>query len=137
MDSDYGSLAAHNGLWEVAEDTDHDVLARLALVPRYMEARGLDVTPGMIEKLRSAGDKHSAEILTTIVNDEVGHVKIGSRWFHAVCEQRKLDPEETYFNLLSKFLRGKIRGPFNYELRRQAGFKEAEIRRLEELQCRS
>ena len=80
LDSDYGLLPAHRGLWEVAEDTDHDVLARLALVPRYMEARGLDVTPGMIEKLRGVGDHSSAQILVTIVNEEVGHVLIGSRW---------------------------------------------------------
>ena len=133
LDSDYGLLPAHRGLWEVAEDTDHDVLARLALVPRYMEARGLDVTPGMIEKLRGVGDHSSAQILVTIVNEEVGHVLIGSRWFHTVCAQRNLDPEQTYFDLLNEFLRGTIRGPFNYAFRKRAGFSDAEIQRLEAL----
>ncbi len=133
LDSDYGFLPAHRGLWEVAEDTAHDLLARLALVPRYMEARGLDVTPKMIDKLRGVGDENSAQILITIVNDEVGHVQIGSRWFHTICEQRKLDPEQTYFDLLNQFLRGAVRGPFNHDLRKRAGFTDREIQRLEAL----
>lgn len=133
LDSDYGMLPAHRGLWEVAEDTDHDVLARLALVPRYMEARGLDVTPKMIEKLEQAKDQESAEILKIILRDEIRHVEVGSRWFCTVCKQRNLDSETTYFDLLERFLRGKIRGPFNHDLRTEAGFSASEIHRLEAL----
>jgi uncharacterized ferritin-like protein (DUF455 family) len=133
LGSDYGNLPAHRGLWDVATDTSGDVLARLALVPRTLEARGLDVTPGMIEKLLQVGDTESAGILGRILQDEVGHVAIGSRWFKTICAQRGLDPESTYFELVEKLLKGRIHGPINHELRKQAGFNEAEIYRLEQM----
>lgn len=131
LGSDYGMLEAHSGLWEVAEDTADDLLARLALVPRYMEARGLDVTPGMIARLEQAGDEEGAAILKRILEDEIGHVETGSTWFHYVCRERGLAPEQTYFKLLNQYLRGKIRGPFNHGLRERAGFSLSELRTLE------
>ena len=130
---DYGDLPAHDGLWEVAVDSAHDVLVRLAIVPRCMEARGLDVTPAMIEKLIQVGDLPSAKVLTRILEDEVGHVEIGSRWFNALCENRKVDPEDTFFQMIDQYLRTNVRGPFNLELRRAAGFSEAELERLQQL----
>lgn len=131
--ADYGDLSAHGGLWDVAEDTTGDILARLALVPRYMEARGLDVTPDMIGKLKSVGDEQSAAILSRILEDEVGHVETGTRWFNRICEKQGLDAEETFFKLVRKHLRGGVRGPFNHSLRKAAGFSESEMDRLERL----
>lgn len=131
--ADYGYLPAHRGLWELAENTAGDVLHRLALVPRFMEARGLDVSPGMIVKLEQLGDTASVDILGMILREEIGHVTFGSRWFHYVCEQRGLDPEAEYFALVERYIRGPVRGPFNKEARRMAGFSEAELRRLDRL----
>lgn len=133
LGSDYGSLSAHRGLWDVAMDTADDLLARLALVPRTLEARGLDVTPGMIKKLLQVGDSSSAEILKRILHDEIGHLAIGSKWFKTICEQRGLDPRTTYFDWVQRVLKGKIHGPINHELRRQAGFDEHELERLERM----
>ena len=133
LGSDYGQLSAHKGLWDVAVDTSHDLLARLALVPRYMEARGLDATPGMIERMREHGDQASAEILQRIVDDEVAHVRYGSKWFVNICKQCSLNPEQAYFDCLQQYLKGTIRGPFNHELRKQAGFSDLEINQLEKL----
>jgi uncharacterized ferritin-like protein (DUF455 family) len=130
LGADYGDLPAHAGLWSIAQDTAYDVLARMALVPRFMEARGLDVTPGMISKLHYSGDTASVEVLQRILADEVGHVALGSYWFHWLCEQRGLAPEDTYFTLVERHLKGQARGPFNFELRRQAGFSEVELTRL-------
>lgn len=131
LGSDYGRLPAHRGLWDVAMDTSDDILARLALVPRTMEARGLDVTPGMIEKLLKVGDTQSADILKRILKDEIGHVAIGSHWFKTICNERKLDSQATYIELVRRFLKGKIRRPINHELRKQAGFDESELEMLE------
>lgn len=128
---DYGDLPVHGSLWAVAVDTDADLLARLALVPRCMEARGLDVTPAMIEKLEKAGDPLSAEHLKIILHDEIGHVALGSRWFHWACQQRGLEPESTYFDLLRDNLKSGLHGPFNIAARRLAGFSEAELNRLQ------
>ncbi|MCK4841504.1 MAG: ferritin-like domain-containing protein [Methylococcales bacterium] len=132
MGSDYGDLPAHHGLWEHAEDTAEDVLARLAIVPRCMEARGLDVTPQMIEKFNSKGDKKSVELLTRILTDEVGHVEIGSYWFKTLCEQNGFNYEEKYKELIVKYYKGKPKGPFNRELRIIAGFSNTEIDWLEQ-----
>jgi uncharacterized ferritin-like protein (DUF455 family) len=131
FDADYGDLPAHAGLWGVAQDTAYDVLARMALVPRFMEARGLDVTPGMIERLQAVGDEDSVKVLERILGDEVGHVALGSQWFHWLCKQRGLESEQSYFSLVERHLKGQARGPFNLELRRLAGFSEAELERLD------
>ena len=130
---DYGDFAAHDGLWGMALQTATDCLERMALVPRVMEARGLDVTPGMIERLRAAGDTESVERLTIILRDEVGHVAIGSRWFRYLCEERGLVPEQTYVALIERHLRGRIRCPLNRAARLDAGFDAAELDRLEAL----
>lgn len=128
---DYGDFPAHNGLWDMAGRTAADPLLRMALVPRMLEARGLDVTPGMIERLRQVGDLETAEVLSVILQDEVGHVEAGSRWFGYLCRQRGLAPELTYFDLLERFLNGGIRGPLNQEARRRAGFSDSELARLD------
>jgi len=129
--ADYGDLPAHAGLWGIATETAYDVLARMALVPRFMEARGLDVTPGMIARLQAVGDDASVKVLERILHDEVGHVALGSHWFRWVCGQRGLAPEAEYFALIDRHLKGQARGPFNLELRRQAGFSAAELSRLD------
>ena len=130
---EYGDMPAHNGLWESCVTTDHDVMVRMALVPRVLEARGLDVTPGMIKKLESVGDHQSVEILHTILRDEVGHVRIGSRWFHYCCEQRDLEPKTTFIGLITDYMQGSLRGPFNDKARLQAGFSKQELEMLVEL----
>lgn len=127
LGADYGELPAHGGLWQLAIDTGDDLLARLALVPRCMEARGLDVTPAMIGKLEQAGDQLSADHLKIILHDEIGHVALGSRWFHWECQRRGLEPESAYFDLLQTHLKTQPRGPFNLEARRAAGFSEQEL----------
>ncbi len=132
MGADYGDLPAHRGLWDHAEDTADDILARLAIVPRCMEARGLDITPKMIEKFNSQDDQKSVKLLTRILEDEVGHVKIGSYWFKKLCRQKHLNHEKKYAQLIEKFYVGKPKGPFNRELRIIAGFSNAEIDWLEE-----
>ena len=132
MGTDYGDLPAHRGLWDHAEDTAGDVLARLAIVPRCMEARGLDVTPQMIEKFDNQNDQKSVRLLTRILNDEVGHVKIGSYWFKILCQQMGIDHEDKYKELITKYYIGKPKGPFNRELRIIAGFSDAEINWLEQ-----
>jgi uncharacterized ferritin-like protein (DUF455 family) len=129
---DYGDFDAHNGLWEMAQKTAHDVMVRMALVPRVLEARGLDVTPGMVERLTSLGDKRAVEILDAIFREEVGHVEIGTRWFRYLCEQRGLDPEQTFTDLIRQYMRGVIRGPFEMNARMQAGFTESEMNMLAE-----
>jgi uncharacterized ferritin-like protein (DUF455 family) len=130
---DYGDLPAHQGLWEHAEDTANHLLARLAIVPRCMEARGLDVTPAMIEKFQERNDCVSVAILTRILTDEVGHVAFGSYWFKTLCQQQERDPEQTYRDLLQQFYKGKPKGPFNKEMRIIAGFSTAELDWLENL----
>lgn len=132
MGVDYGELPAHSGLWEHAEDTADDVLARLALIPRCMEARGLDVTPQMIEKFKKQDDQKSVKLLTRILNDEVGHVEMGSYWFKTLCQQSGFDHEEKFKQLITKFYQGKPKGPFNRKLRIIAGFSDAEINWLEQ-----
>ena len=126
----YGDFAAHNGLWEMAEKSAGRCLARMALVPRLLEARGLDVTPGMIHRFESLGDKASVEILRVILREEVGHVAIGTRWFEWCCEREGVEPRETFLALLREVARGAIRGPFHVEARRAAGFDDAEMEQL-------
>jgi uncharacterized ferritin-like protein (DUF455 family) len=133
LGADYGDLPAHRGLWDLAEQTAGDVLHRLALVPRFMEARGLDVTPPMIETLTAEGDADSVAILDMILREEVGHVALGSRWFRHVAAQRGVDPEITYFDLVRAYIKGGVRGPFNQAARRAAGFSDDELIRLERL----
>ncbi len=123
----YGDFDAHNGLWEMAVKTKDDIVARMALVPRVLEARGLDVTPGMIKRFQQHGDDATAEILQIIFEQEIGHVAIGTRWFNYVCEQRDLLPAQTFKGLLDTYMGAELRGPFALEARRQAGFTEEEI----------
>jgi uncharacterized ferritin-like protein (DUF455 family) len=129
----YGDFPAHNGLWEMAEKTAGSCTARMALVPRVLEARGLDVTPGMIQRLRSLGDDASADILAVILAEEVAHVAAGSRWFAWCCAREGVDPAVTFAALLEGIAKGAIRGPFNRDARHAAGFDDDEMILLERL----
>jgi len=129
----YGDFDAHNGLWEMAEKTAHDGLARMALVPRVLEARGLDVTPAMIVKLRALGDDATATILETILREEIAHVAAGSRWFRWHCEREGTDARVRFRELLDAYAHGSLRGPFNRDARLAAGFDAEEIAALEHL----
>lgn len=129
---DYGDLPAHQGLWEHAQDTADDILARLAIIPRCMEARGLDVTPGMIKKIRTLKDDAGVQILSRILKDEQQHVLFGSYWFKQQCDEQHLQSEETFKSLILKYFRNsKPKGPFNTEMRLNAGFTENELAWLE------
>jgi uncharacterized ferritin-like protein (DUF455 family) len=128
---DYGDFDAHNGLWEMAEKTAHDGLARMALVPRVLEARGLDVTPGMIVKLRQLGDHATVSILETILREEVAHVAAGSRWYRWHCARAGVDPAARFRELLHEYAGGVLRGPFNLDARLAAGFDAEELAGLE------
>lgn len=132
-DSYYGEYPAHNGLWDMAVKTDYDVMVRMALVPRVLEARGLDVTPAMLQKLRSAGDLEAVKLLDIILEEEINHVRIGTRWYHYCCEQRGLDKLQTFMDLIEQ-VNSKPKGPFNIEARLLAGFEQDELDYLEELQ---
>ena len=125
----YGDFAAHNGLWEAAEQTRHDVLARMALVPRVLVARGLDVTPGIIVRLKQAKDVETVRVLQIILDEEVRHVAIGTHWFRCLCEQRKLEPETTFQSLVTKHGMSQ-RPPFNLPARAAAGFSAKELAQL-------
>lgn len=127
---DYGDFDAHNALWNMAERTKHDLLARIALVPRTLEARGLDASPGVRAKLVGAGDRQAGAILDVILRDEIGHVAAGNRWYRFLCEQRGLDPVATYADLARRHQAPRLRAPFNLEARRAAGFDEAELAAL-------
>jgi uncharacterized ferritin-like protein (DUF455 family) len=133
---DYGDFDAHNGLWEMAEKTAGDGLARMALVPRVLEARGLDVTPGMIVKLRALSDDATANILEIILREEVAHVAAGSRWFRWFCERAGVEPRAKFRELLTEYARPVLHGPFNIEARTAAGFDAEELAALEQLQAR-
>lgn len=128
----YGDFDAHDGLWDMAMRTADSCLARMALVPRVLEARGLDVTPGMIERLRAAGDVATVGILEIILREEVAHVAAGSRWFAWCCEREGREPQSTFRDLLESHFRGGLRGPFNVDARLRAGFTAAELDRLAE-----
>lgn len=126
----YGDFDAHDGLWQMAERTRHDLLARLALVPRTLEARGLDASPAVKAKLLAAGDVRGGEILDIILRDEIGHVAVGNHWYRWLCAQRGLDPLATYAELAERHAAPRPRGPFNLDARRAAGFDEAELAAL-------
>ena len=117
----YGELPAHDGLWEAAAATAHDLLARLAVVPLVLEARGLDVTPEMICRLERAGDAGSAAILRRIYEDEIGHVAVGARWFERLCRERSLDPQAAFHDRVRRYFKGALKPPFNREARDAAG----------------
>ncbi|RMF12362.1 MAG: DUF455 family protein, partial [Alphaproteobacteria bacterium] len=117
----YGALPAHDGLWQAASETTHDPAARLAVVPLILEARGLDVTPQMIARLRRFGDEESAEVLELILAEEISHVAAGQRWFVHICETRGLDPARTYQALVTRHFNGEIKPPFNEAARSAAG----------------
>jgi uncharacterized ferritin-like protein (DUF455 family) len=125
----YGDLPAHGGLWDACVRTADDVLRRMALVPRVLEARGLDVNPPMIVRFEAAGDGATAAILRTILADEIGHVAVGDRWFRWCCEARGLDPVPTFADLLSE-AGVRVRPPLNVEARLAAGFGRAELEGL-------
>lgn len=121
MGSHYGALPAHAGMWRAAEDTAGDLLGRLAVVPMVLEARGLDVTPGMIEIFRAAGESGAIAALETIYAEEVGHVAYGSKWFNWLCGRAGLDPKEVFHDLVRKYFHGSLKPPFNEEKRAEAG----------------
>lgn len=123
----YGDFPAHDGLWEMAAKTRGDLLARLALVPRTLEARGLDASPAIRSKLAGVGDVRGAEILDVILADEIGHVRLGNHWFRALCRERGLEPVAAYAELARAYGAPRLRGPFNLEARRAAGFQEDEL----------
>ena len=127
---EYGDFPAHDGLWEMAQKTRHDVLARIALVPRTLEARGLDASPAVRAKLAAAGDDAGAAIIDVILADEIGHVAIGNRWYRWLCSERGLDPHATYARLALEYDAPIPRGPFNLRARLAAGFDEAELAAL-------
>ena len=127
----YGDFAAHNGLWESALLTAFDPMVRMALVPRVLEARGLDVTPGIVKKLKGIGDDQAVDILAIVHCDEIGHVKIGTRWFRHLCDERGLNSEELFKDLINKYMKGTLRGPFDHDVRKKAGFTEEELLFLE------
>lgn len=126
----YGDYPAHDGLWDMCARTSDDVLARMALVPRTLEARGLDASPPIRARLMQAGDAASAAILDVILRDEIGHVRIGNRWYRHLCDARALEPHETYARLAEQYRAPRLRGPFNFDARREAGFDEEELAAL-------
>jgi uncharacterized ferritin-like protein (DUF455 family) len=130
LDRAYGDFPAHNGLWEMAEKTADSCLVRMALVPRVLEARGLDVTPGMIERLKAVGDQETVAVLEVILAEEVGHVAIGTRWFRYCCAQQGVEPLPTFLGLLQTNYPGSLRGPFNEAARLEAGFTQQEMQAL-------
>jgi uncharacterized ferritin-like protein (DUF455 family) len=128
----YGEFDAHDGLWEMAEKTRDDVLARVALVPRTLEARGLDAVPPLRARLAQAGDLESAALLDIILHDEISHVAIGNRWYRWLCGARGVEPLGAYRELAMRYQAPRLRGPFNVEARRKAGFDPAELAALNE-----
>lgn len=121
MGSHYGALAAHAGMWRAAEDTAQDLLGRLAVVPMVLEARGLDVTPGMISLFEKANETATVEALKVIYAEEVGHVAYGSKWFNFLCGRDNLDPKDVFHDLVRRYFHGALKPPFNEEKRAEAG----------------
>lgn len=132
---DYGDFPAHKGLWEMCEKTEHDIIARMALVPRTLEARGLDATPIIQKKLRATGADdalQACDILDHILRDEIQHVAIGNHWFHWLCQREQIEPLSHYRQLARKYRAPAQRGPFNLQARMQAGFSQQELDRLQQ-----
>ncbi len=127
----YGDFDAHNGLWKMTFETDYDVLARMALVPRVLEARGLDATPKIQKRFKNSNFKPMVKLLDIIFQDEIGHVKIGNFWFHYLCKNRKLDPIETFESPIQKHIGESLRGPFNIDARKSANFTDQELAYLQ------
>ena len=123
LGASYGDLPAHGGFWDAAQNTAHDLLARLAIVPLVLEARGLDVSPGMIRQVEASGAIDIASSMMIIYNDEITHVAFGARWFKFLCDKRRLAPEPTYQNLVRQYFHGSLKPPFNEEARNAAGFE--------------
>jgi uncharacterized ferritin-like protein (DUF455 family) len=128
----YGDFDAHGGLWEMAEKTQDDIVARMALVPRVLEARGLDATPGIQAKLAKAGDARAVEILDIILRDEIGHVAIGNHWYRFLCQREGLDPQAHFEHLMRRHAAPRLKPPFNLAARRAAGFSQGEMAWLEQ-----
>tara|TARA_Y100000052_G_C2930477_1_gene74022 strand:+ start:63 stop:887 length:825 start_codon:yes stop_codon:yes gene_type:complete len=122
LDCHYGALPAHDGLWDAAQATAESLPARLAIAPLVLEARGLDVTPGMINRLESAGDAKSAGVLKVIYNEEIGHVAAGMRWFLAVSQTLDVEPEDHFHTLVTRYFKGNLKPPFNIPARLEANF---------------
>lgn len=131
LDYHYGDFDAHNGLWQMSIDTDYDVLARMALVPRVLEARGLDVTPSIRKKFSESKFTRMVTILDIIFEDEIGHVKIGNYWYRYLCNKRGIDPVQTFDELIKKHIGSNLRGPFNIEARLLSDFSRDELEYLE------
>lgn len=129
----YGDFPAHAGLWELAQKTAHDPLLRMALVPRFMEARGLDVSPGISAKFAGIGDQETVALLKIILEEEVGHVAAGTRWFQYLCGKRGLEPEQAYFQILKQSISAQVVCPLHLDARRQAGFSESELAELQKM----
>jgi uncharacterized ferritin-like protein (DUF455 family) len=127
----YGDFPAHNSLWEMVERTTDSVIARMALVPRTMEARGLDAVPEIRDRFKQIKDDRAVQILEIILHDEIGHVLVGNRWFNFLCTNEGLSPITTYRQLAEKYRAPTLRGPFNFEAREQAGFTSEELNLLE------
>jgi len=121
LGSHYGALPAHDGMWRAAEDTAQDLMGRLAVVPMVLEARGLDVTPGMIALFRKADDSRAIKALSVIYAEEVAHVAYGSKWFHFLCGRHDLDPKIVFHSLVRRYFHGHLKPPFNDEKRAEAG----------------
>lgn len=132
----YGHYPAHDGLWQMAEKTRENLMARLALVPRLLEARGLDVSPAIRTKLAQAADNESAAVLDIILRDEIGHVAIGNRWFNYLCDQHDADPIGMFEQCLAQYQAPSPRSPFNFEARQQAGFTDEELQWLLQIELK-
>ena len=126
----YGDLPAHDGLWESAKRTDHDLTARLAIVPLVLEARGLDVTPSLISQIEEIGDDRTADIFRIIYEDEKGHVAVGAKWFRFLCHRQGLDPAETFRRMVNAHFRGPLKPPFNDRARARSGITPLFYRNL-------
>jgi uncharacterized ferritin-like protein (DUF455 family) len=127
----YGDFPAHNGLWDMAMQTRDDPLVRMAIIPRVMEARGLDVTPGIIERFENVGESAVVDILNVIMRDEIGHVETGTRWFNYLCDAKGLPRQPTFEKLMHRFMKGRVRPPLHRKARISAGFTESELEFLE------